>query len=335
MMEYKFANPEFLYGLLIIPLMIIWYIIRSYKLNPSLTYPGAETILKIKPSLRQRLVHLPILFRILSVGLIILALARPQSSSSEKTVSTEGIDIVITLDVSTSMLAEDFKPNRIEAAKKTALQFIENRKDDRIGLVIFAGESFTQCPITIDHSVLKNLLTKVKSGEIQDGTAIGDGLATSVSRLRNSDAKSKVIILLTDGVNNMGNIAPITAAEIAKQFDVKVYTIGVGTRGKAPYPQQFRNWLGQTVTQYVYVDVQIDEELLKQIANMTGGKYFRATNNKALENIYAEIDQMEKTKIDVAYFTRYTEEFLIFAIPAFVLFILEQILRYTLLRKMP
>ncbi len=334
-MEYKFANPEFLYALIIIPLMIIWYIFRWNKFNPSITYPGFDTIMKIKPSIRQRLIHLPFLLRLISIGLVILALARPQSSSSEKSISTEGIDIVIALDVSTSMLAEDFKPNRIEAAKSTALQFIENRKDDRIGLVIFAGESFTQCPITIDHSVLKNLLTKIKSGDIQDGTAIGDGLATAVSRLRKSDAKSKVIILLTDGVNNMGNIAPITAAEIAKQFDVKVYTIGVGTRGKAPYPQQFRNWFGQTVTQYVYVDVQIDEELLKQISNMTGGKYFRATNNKALENIYAEIDQMEKTKIDVAYFTKYTEEFWIYALPAFLIFLLEQILRYTFLRKMP
>ncbi len=334
-MDYNFANPEFLYGLFIIPLIILWYIFRSNKQNPSIIYPASEIILKIKPSIRQRFRHLPFLLRILSLSFIIIALARPQSSSSEKNVSTEGIDIVISLDVSTSMLAEDFKPNRFEAAKKTALQFIENRKNDRIGLIIFAGESFTQCPITIDHSVLKNLLTNVKSGEIQDGTAIGDGLATAVARLRKTDAKSKVVILITDGVNNMGNIAPITAAEIAQQFNVKVYTIGVGTKGKAPYPQQFRNWLGQTVTQYVYVDVQIDEELLKQISGKTGGKYFRATNNKALENIYAEIDQMEKVKIDVAYFTRFSEEFLIYAIPAFILFLLEQILRYTVFRKLP
>jgi len=231
------------------------------------------------------------------------------------------------------MLAEDFKPNRLEAAKKTALKFIEDRVNDRIGLVVFAGQSFTQCPITFDHDVLKNLFSSIKASDkmaIQDGTAIGMGLATAVDRLKESRAKSKVVILLTDGVNNTGIVAPITAAEIAKTFDVRVYTIGVGSKGKAPYPMQTP--FGK---QYTNVDVEIDEAVLKDIASITGGKYFRATGNKGLEKIYTEIDKLEKTKIDESIFSRKTEEFLPFAIAAAILFFIELLIRYVYLRRIP
>jgi len=228
------------------------------------------------------------------------------------------------------MLAEDLKPNRIEAAKQTAMKFIDARVNDRIGLVVFSGESFTQCPPTIDHSVLKNLLKSIKSGMIEDGTAIGMGLATSVSRLKDSKAKSKVIILLTDGINNMGFISPQTAAEIAHTYGIKVYTIGVGTLGEAPYP--FQTPFG---VQYQKIDVKIDEGILREIAKITGGKYFRATDTKSLEQIYQEIDKMEKSKIDVAYFTKKTEEYLPFTIAGFVFIFLSIFLNYTVFRKLP
>ena len=234
------------------------------------------------------------------------------------------------IDVSTSMLAEDLKPNRIEAAKKTALDFIDKRPNDRIGLVIFSGESFTQCPITIDHDILKNLLSSITSGMIEDGTAIGNGLATSISRIKDSKAKSKVIILLTDGVNNMGSIAPITAAEIAKSFGIKIYTIGVGTIGKAPYP--IKTPFG---IQYRNVDVEIDEPLMQRISNLTSGKYFRATNNKALERIYEEIDQLEKTKTDIISYKSHKEEYFIFAFIGFIILITELLFRYIFIKTIP
>jgi Ca-activated chloride channel family protein len=245
-------------------------------------------------------------------------------------VQTEGIDIILAMDVSTSMLAEDLKPNRIEAAKQTAMKFIDARISDRIGLVVFSGDSFTQCPPTIDHIVVKNLLKTIKSGMIEDGTAIGMGLATSVSRLKDSKAKSKVIILLTDGINNTGFISPQTAAEIAHTFSIKAYTIGVGTMGTAPYP--FQTPFG---VQYQNVDVKIDEATLKEISGITGGKYFRATNTKSLQEIYKEIDKMEKSKIDVAYFTKRTEEYLNYALAGFVFIFLSIFLNYTTFRKIP
>jgi Ca-activated chloride channel family protein len=228
------------------------------------------------------------------------------------------------------MLAEDLKPNRIEAAKQTAMKFIDARVSDRIGLVVFAGESFTQCPPTIDHSVLKNLLKSIKSGMIEDGTAIGMGLATSVSRLKDSKAKSKVIILLTDGINNTGFISPQTAAEIAHTFSIKTYTIGVGTMGTAPYP--FQTPFG---VQYQQVDVKIDEGILKEIAGITGGKYFRATNTKSLEEIYKEIDKMEKSKIDVAYFTKKTEDYLPYTLAGLAFIFMSIFFNYTIFRKIP
>jgi len=329
----EFANPEFFYLLLIIPIIILWYILKHRNRTPALTISTSEGLEILNKTFKQRLLHLPLLLRVLILILLVVVLARPQTSSSSRSVKTEGIDIVMSLDISTSMLAEDFKPNRLEAAKKTALKFIEDRVNDRIGLVVFAGQSFTQCPITFDHDVLKNLFSSIKASDkmaIQDGTAIGMGLATAVDRLKESRAKSKVVILLTDGVNNTGIVAPITAAEIAKTFDVRVYTIGVGSKGKAPYPMQTP--FGK---QYTNVDVEIDEAVLKDIASITGGKYFRATGNKGLEKIYTEIDKLEKTKIDESIFSRKTEEFLPFAIAAVILFLIELLIRYIYLRRIP
>ncbi len=331
----EFANPEFLYLLIISPLMIVWYILRKRRQSPTISVSSTDGFKAASATFRQRLRHLLPVFRALAAALFIIVLARPQTSSTNKSVKTEGIDIVIALDVSTSMLAEDFKPNRIEAAKKYAREFIEERQNDRIGLVVFSGESFTQCPVTIDHNVLKNLFGSVKSGMIEDGTAIGMGLATAVNRLKETESKSKVVILLTDGVNNTGFIAPQTAADIASTYGIRVYTIGIGSKGKAPFPFKMRTWSGKVVTRYQNVDVKIDEEILKSIANTTNGKYFRATNNKALRNIYQEIDKLEKTKIDVSYYSRFDEKFLPFAIAGAILFLLEILLRYTVFRSLP
>ncbi len=325
-----FANPEYFYVMIAIPIFLAWYLFRQKKQYATLTIPTETPFKNAKISPRKILRHFPIVLRVAAFALLVMALARPQTSSSSQTVSTEGIDIIIAIDVSTSMLAEDFKPNRIEAAKKTAAEFVENRLNDRIGLVVFAGESFTLCPVTIDHAVLKNLLSTVKEGMVEDNTAIGMGLATAVSRLKDSKAKSKVVVLLTDGVNNAGFVAPLTAAEIAQTYGIRVYTIGVGTRGMAPYPIKT-----QFGTQYRNLEVQIDEDILKQIASMTDGKYFRATNNKVLQEVYTEIDELETTKVDVSVFKKYHEEFPPFVIIAFVLIFIELLFRYTYLRTLP
>lgn len=325
-----FANPDFFYLFIFIPLIIVWYIFKHRKLDPSIKISTIEGFGSSQSSFRQKFIHLSFVLRILTLSLIIIVLARPQSSSSKKSVKTEGVDIVMALDLSTSMLAQDFKPNRLEAAKSTAIDFIKERPDDRIGLVVFAGESFTQCPVTIDHDVIINLFSGLKTGLIEDGTAIGMGLATAVNRLKESKAKSKVIILLTDGVNNTGLISPETAADIAATFQIRVYTIGVGTKGYAPYPVQTPFGI-----QMQNMKVQIDENLLRKIANLTGGKYFRATNNRALKRIYNEIDKMEKTKVDVSIFTRKNEEFFPFALAAGLLFLLELLLRLIVFRKIP
>jgi Ca-activated chloride channel family protein len=256
-------------------------------------------------------------------------LARPQKTDKYQDVSTEGIDIVLTQDISGSMLSRDFKPDRLEAAKNMATEFISGRPYDRIGLVVFSGESFTQCPLTTDHAVLINLLREIQSGMIEDGTAIGMGLATAVSRIKDSKAKSKVIILLTDGVNNKGEIAPATAAGIAKTFGIRVYTIGVGTQGVAPYPVQTPYGI-----QYQDMQVEIDEEILQDIAQTTGGKYFRATDNNSLEKIYKEIDKLEKSKIDVKQFIRKEERYMLPALIAFFMLVLEIIARNTLFRNL-
>lgn len=328
--EIKFANPELLWLLLVIPILIVWLIWKNKKQFPVLNLPTADAIKDVKKTIRQRLIYLPHILRMIAIAFVILAIARPQTSSSRKNIKSEGIDIVLTLDISTSMLAEDFKPNRLEAAKETAIEFIEQRPNDRIGLVIFAGEAYTQTPVTIDHAVVKNVLSQLETGKIKDGTAVGDGLATAVSRLKESKAKSKIIVILTDGVHNSGFIAPETAAELAKTFGIKTYTIGVGTIGKAPYPVRTPFGL-----RYQNVDVEIDETSMKKIADLTGGKYFRATNNKSLDNIFDEIDKLEKTEIDIAYFNDYSEEFLFFALIALALLVLENILKYTILRINP
>jgi Ca-activated chloride channel family protein len=266
----------------------------------------------------------------LAFALFILVLARPQSSSNWENVTTEGIDIVISLDISSSMLARDFSPDRLEAAKNVAMEFISGREYDRMGLVVFAGEAFTQCPLTTDRAVLLNLFKDIESGMIQDGTAIGNGLATAVARLKESDAISRVVILLTDGENNSGEIAPVTAAEIAKTFGIRVYTVGVGTVGTAPFPVQTPYGV-----QLRDMEVKIDEETLQEIASITGGRYFRATSNTKLEEIYKEIDQLEKSKIEVREFSRKSEEFMPFALAGILLIVLSLFLNFVFFRSIP
>ncbi|MCK4745678.1 MAG: VWA domain-containing protein, partial [Bacteroidales bacterium] len=266
----------------------------------------------------------------IAIGLLIVALARPQSTSKSRNVNIEGIDIIMAMDVSSSMLAQDLRPNRLEASKDVAVEFVSGRETDRMGLVVYSGESFTQCPLTSDHAVLINLFKDIKSGMIEDGTAIGLGLANAVSRLKDSKAQSKVIILLTDGVNNRGAIAPLTAAEIAKTFGIRVYTIGVGTRGMAPAPVQT-----PFGTRYQNVKVEIDEETLMKIADVTDGRYFRATDNEKLREIYLEIDQMEKSKIDVKEYSKKEEEYMRFGLLATILFMIELLFRYLVFRNIP
>ncbi len=328
--DITFANPQFLWLLILLPVLVfIRYRINKVK-RTEIVFPTTGDLLNVKPTLRQRLLWLPLFLRLTVLGLLIVALARPRSSSKGTNVTSEGIAIVMAMDVSSSMLAEDLKPNRIEASKRVASAFIQDRSRDVIGLVVFSGESFTQCPITSDHSVLLNLMSDMKSGLLEDGTAIGEGLATAIARIKDSPAKSKVIILLTDGVNNSGSIAPITAGEIARTFGIRVYTIGVGRNGLAPYP--FKTPFG---IQYQNIEVQIDEDILQQISDATDAKYFRATDNDKLKSIYEEIDKMERTKIEITEFKRYTEEYLPYAIAALVCLMLEILLRYTLLKKLP
>ena len=330
MSDVTFANPEFFLLLLAVPAMVFWYWKRQHRQLVEMQVSTLKAVHAIPRTLRQRLRHVLFLFRILAFVLLTIALARPQSTSKGENVTTEGIDIVLASDISGSMLAEDLRPNRVEASKKVATDFIDSRPNDRIALVIFAGESFTQCPLTLDHAVLKNLLSQVKTGMIEDGTAIGSGLATAVARLKESKAKSRVVILLTDGVNNRGSIDPLTAANIAQTFGIRVYTIGVGTRGTAPYPVQT-----PFGTQYQNVPVEIDGVLLQKIADQTGGKYFRATDNQTLKSIYDEIDRLEKTKIEVTQFRRHKEEFYSAAMFGGFFLLLEVFLLQTFFRKLP
>jgi len=331
MSEIKFANPEFFYALALIPLLAAWYIWKHNSYKASFQLSGFGGFKSLKTTLKVRLRHVLFLFRLFAIALIIVALARPQTKKSWQDLKTEGIDIILALDISASMLAQDFKPNRIEASKQIALDFIDSRPDDRIGLVIFSGESFTQCPLTTDHSVLKNLFAGVKTGMIQDGTAIGMGLATAVNRIQNSKAKSKVIILLTDGVNNSGSISPELAGELAQPFGIRVYTIGVGTRGMAYSPvAMYPN--GQYA--YDYVKCDIDEPVMKKIAGLTGGKYFRATNNEKLKQIYGEIDKMEKTIIEEKNYTKKSELFFPLALAAALLLVLEFLLRNSVFKSL-
>ncbi len=324
-----FSQPWFFLLLLLLPLLAVWHSRTGNRLQAAIrisdaTAPGLGSW---KASLR----HLPFVLRLLCMAAVIAALARPQTQNQEQQAQGEGVDIILCLDVSGSMTAQDLTPNRLEAAKNVAADFVARRLTDRIGVVIFSGESFTQCPLTTDKGVLQQAISNIRNGLLEDGTAIGSGLGTSVDRLRSSTAKSKVVILLTDGVNNGGLIDPNTAKEIAKAFAVRVYTIGVGTDGYAPTPTQTP--MGDVVMQQQ--KVAIDEKLLGQIARETGGKYFRAKDNAGLQNIYNEIDSMEKSKVEVTTFTRYTEQFLPFVIAALALLLLELVLRLTWFKKFP
>ena len=327
-----FANPSYIYLLLLLIPLIGWYFWKMRKNQASVEMSSSQAFDAPKAvTAKVYLRHVPFVLRMIAIALVIVILARPQSTNSWQNSSTEGIDIMMAIDISSSMLAQDLRPNRLEAAKNVAADFINGRPNDNIGLVVFSAESFTQCPLTTDHAILLNLFKNIQSGMIEDGTAIGLGLANAVSRIKDSQAKSKVIILLTDGSNNRGEIAPVTAAEIAKTFGIRVYTIGVGTKGEAPYP--FRLPGGMIQTQMIPVD--IDEPTLKQIATTTGGQYFRATDNASLKEIYSEIDQMEKTKISVREYSKKQEEYKNIALLLLALLLLELLLKHTLLKKIP
>lgn len=328
--RYSFANPNMFYLFLLLIPLIAWYILRQKKFSASLQISTTKNLEGIPRTWKHYLRHLLFAIRVAVLSLLIIVLARPQSSENWENVSTEGIDIVLTIDVSTSMLARDLKPDRLEAAKDVATQFIAGRPYDRIGLVIFSGESFTQCPITTDHAVVTNLLQNTQTGVLEDGTAIGNGLATAVARLKDSDAISRVVILLTDGENNRGEVPPLTAAEIAKTYGIRVYTIGVGTIGTAPYPVQT-----PFGTRIQDIPVKIDEQSLQSIADITGGQYFRATNTDKLKKIYDEIDKLEKSKIEVKEFSKKQEEFMPFAIAAMALLMLGILLKVSVFRNIP
>lgn len=329
----RFANPEFLILLIIIPLTAVWYFRKRVKKGGTLRFSNLGVIKNVSQSPSKKFRHILFLFRMLIIALLIVAFARPQSGTTEEEIITEGIDIILAMDISSSMKAEDLarRKNRLDVAKEVAAEFINGRQNDRIGMVVFAGKSFTQCPLTLDYGILLNFLKEIHIGMVEDGTAIGMAIANCANRLRDSKAKSKVVILLTDGRNNRGELDPITAANVAKAIGVRIYTIGAGAHGKAPYPID-DPFLGR---RYQYIDVDIDDEVLQKIANITNGKYFRATDKTSLEKIYQEIGEMEKTKIEVKEFTRYTELFVNFLALAFGVLILEIVLANTRFRKIP
>ena len=322
-----FANPEYLFLLLLLLPIVGWYIYELRKSDASVQVSDTRVLAAQPKSIRIWLLHVPFVLRIAVITLISIALARPQLTNKWSSQSTEGIDIMMALDISGTMLAEDLRPNRLEAAKKVASDFVIARPNDQIGLVVFAGESFTQCPLTTDHAVLVNLFKSVEYGMVEDGTAIGLGLANAVNRMKDSETKSKVIILLTDGSNNRGDIDPQTAAEIAKTYGIRVYTIGVGSYGQARVPVQTP--IGK---QYITMDNEFDETTLRTIAETTGGQYFRAKDNTSLKAIYDQIDQMEKTKLRVREFSKHTENFMPFLYAALICLLLELIIRYFVLR---
>ena len=330
----EFANKEYLLLLLLIIPYLIWYVMYRKKTEPTLRMSDTFAFRYAPRSWKVTLMPLSMLLRLLVFVMIVLVLARPQTHNSWDSKTVEGIDIMMAMDVSTSMLAEDLKPNRIEAAKQVASEFVIGRPNDNIGLVIFAGESFTQCPMTTDHASLLNLLHNVRTDIaqrlIEDGTAIGMGLANAVSRLKDSKAKSRVVILLTDGSNNRGDLSPMTAAEIAKSFGIRVYTIGVGTNKVAPYPMPVAGGV-----QYVNIPVEIDTKMLSDIAAATDGDFYRATNNKELQQIYKEIDKLEKSKLNVKKYSKRYEAYQPYAIAAIILLLLEILLRITVFRKLP
>lgn len=330
MSSLEFASAYFLYGLIIIPLLIVWYIFAGSKNQAYVKFSDTSFFADMRKSWRIYARHMLFALELCALALLIIALARPQSSSKSQKINVEGIDIILTIDLSSSMLAQDLKPDRLEAAKKISADFVKGRPEDRMGLVVFASETFTQVPLTTDHGMLLNMMKELKCGMLEDGTAIGDGLASSVSRLKDSEAISKVVILLTDGDNNAGSIDPATAAEMAKIFGIRVYTIGVGTKGTAPYPVQTP--FGGI--QYQQIPVTINEPLLQQIAEETGGKYYRATSNEKLEQIYDEIDQLERSKIEINEFTRVHEEFLPFILISLALLLLGFLLKNTVFKTL-
>ena len=327
----KFANPYLLWLLVLVVPMIAYYIYRALQGGAAIRISSVEGVRKAPRTWRYWFHHLPFVLRCAAFVALVVALARPQTIEEQSRTNAEGIDIMLSIDISGSMLARDFKPDRITAAKEVAGEFIADRYGDRIGLAVFAGESFTQSPLTTDKSTLQTMLARIRSGVVEDGTAIGNGLATAINRLRESDAKSKVIILLTDGVNNSGEIAPLMAADIAADMGIKVYTIGVGTRGKAPYPavDMFGNMTFQMA------DVEIDEETLEAIASRTGGKYFRATDKAKLKAIYDEINQLEKSKVEVTDLTIYHEQYLPLVLLAIALLFVEFLFGQVLLKRIP
>ncbi len=326
--DISFGQPWFFALGALLPILIIWYIRNNNKTQGTIII--SDTSAKGLSSFKTSLRHLPFVFRLLALAAIIVALAKPQTKNEEQRAEGEGVDIVLCIDVSGSMTAQDLTPNRLEAAKQVAIDFVNKRVTDRIGVVIFSGESFTQCPITSDHAVLTAAIENIHNGLLEDGTAIGSGLGTSVDRLRTSKSKSKVVILLTDGENNGGLIDPKTAKEIAKAFGVRVYTIGVGTEGYAPQP--VNTPMGVMMQQG---KVTIDEKLLKEIAGETGGKYFRAKDNQGLAAIYGEIDGLEKSKVELTTITRFSEKFYPFAAAALLFILLEMLFRYTIFKKFP
>lgn len=327
-----FKNPYFFALLAVIIPYILWYALKYKKSQPALKMPETAKYRYVPKSFRIYLMHVPFILRIILLVLVVIILARPQSKNTWSNTDVEGIDMMLAVDVSTSMLAQDFKPNRVEALKEIAKRFIETRPNDNIGLTVFAGEAYTQCPLTIDHSILMSLYETVDcqmaaNGTLEDGTAIGDGIMNSLIRLRDSKAKSKVLILLTDGVNNRGNISPMTAAEIAKKNKVRIYTVGIGKNGMAMYPLP----TGGTVM----MPTEIDEKTMTDIAELTGGKYFRAKKNSELEEIYKEIDKMERTKFNVTQYSKRNELYEPFAVVALIVFLLELLMRLVVLKRLP
>ncbi|MFI3249216.1 MAG: VWA domain-containing protein [Rikenellaceae bacterium] len=327
-----FASPNILFALLLIIPMVGYYIYQTWRGGATLTISTIDGVRRAPRTIRYYLRHLPIILRTLAFAAAVVALARPQTVETTKNANSEGIDIVLALDISGSMLARDFEPDRITAAKQVAMSFISDRYGDRIALVAFAGETFTLSPLTTDQGALQTLIAPLRSGVVEDGTAIGNGLATALNRLRESEAKSKVIILLTDGVNNRGEMSPQTAATIAKEMGVKVYTIGVGSEGTAPYPRV--DPFGQIID-YVQAKVEIDEEVLRAIAESTGGEYFRATNNDKLEAIYDQINSMEKSVVEIAERTLYHEKYLMWVVVALSLLFAEFLIKYLILKRLP
>jgi Ca-activated chloride channel family protein len=327
----RWLHPEFLYLFLLLPVAVFWYWLRYRRRYPTFRLSSLQAV-RAGGSWRGRLqVVLPML-RFFAFAALIMALARPQEALQEEKVKGEGIDIVLSMDLSSSMLAMDFKPNRLEVSKRVASEFVDKRTFDRIGVVVFAGEAFTQCPLTTDHRIVKEFLSRLECGRLEDGTAIGMGLATAVNRLKDTKAKSKVIILLTDGVNNTGYQSPQLAAKIAKEFNIKIYTIGIGASGEAHTPVSRRS-----DGTYIFglARVEMDEPLMREIAQLTGGQYYRATTEQELEQIYAQIDQLEKSEIEITSYKRYGELFRWFVLCAVVLVFMEFLLRYTVLRTIP